>query len=265
MILEVDGIKSHIERVGTGRPVLLLHGWGPSSVTLDQHLMPLARQLQGQYEVTMLEFPGHGQSGTPRDVFGVKEYARWTLQAMDQLALKKPVIVAHSFGGRVALYLAAHHPDRVSSLVLTGCAGLRPKKTLKGWVRTRIFQAGRLGLQAIGAVPALKYKSEDWLASLRLAFSSRDYLATPEALRGSFSQIVRQDLRPLLKDISQPSLLVWGEQDSATPLWMGEAMAREIPDARLLVYQADDHFAYFNQVARFANAVDAFISEVSPA
>lgn len=265
MNLQVDGIITHIECVGEGRPLLLLHGWGPSSVTLDKHLLPLARQLQGQYEVTMLEFPGHGTSGTPRDEFGVTEYAEWTLKAMDQLALKNPVIVAHSFGGRVALYLAAHHPDRVSALVLTGCAGLRPKKTLKGWVRTRIFQAGRLGVQALGLIPALKYKSEDWLAALRLAFSSQDYLATPEALRGSFSKIVRQDLRTLLKDIQQETLLVWGEKDSATPLWMGKAMARELPRARLLVYEADDHFAYFNQVARFANAVDAFLEEVSPA
>ncbi len=76
---------------------------------------------------------------------------------------------------------------------------------------------------------------------------------------------MRQDLRPLLKDIQQETLLVWGEKDSATPLWMGKAMARELPRARLLVYEADDHFAYFNQVARFANAVDAFLEEVSPA
>ncbi|NLE69000.1 MAG: alpha/beta hydrolase, partial [Clostridiales bacterium] len=110
MNLEVDGILTHIQRVGEGRPVLLLHGWGPSSVTLDRHLMPLARQLQGQYEVTMLEFPGHGASGLPRDTWGVAEFAAWTLKAMDLLALKQPVIVAHSFGGRVALHLAANHP-----------------------------------------------------------------------------------------------------------------------------------------------------------
>jgi pimeloyl-ACP methyl ester carboxylesterase len=265
MNLEVDGILTHIERVGEGRPVLLLHGWGPASVTLDKHLLPLARQLQGQYEVTMLEFPGHGASGLPGDTWGVAEFAAWTLKAMDQLALKKPVIVAHSFGGRVALHLAAHHPDRVSSLVLTGCAGLRPRRSLKGWVRTRIFQAGRLGIQALGLIPAIADKSKDWLASLRLAFSSQDYLATPETLRGSFSQIVRQDLRPLLPDIQQQTLLVWGELDSATPLWMGQAMAREMPHARLLVYVGDDHFAYHNQVARFANAVDTFLQEVHPA
>ena len=100
--------------------------------------------------------------------------------------------------------------------------------------------------------------------ALRSAMSSADYLLTPENLRRSFSMIVRQDLRPLLKDIKHPALLVWGDKDQATPLWMAEVMAREMPDATLLIYQGEDHWAYQNQPDRFDNPVEAFLEEDFP-
>ena len=262
MILQVDGINAHVERMGSGQQILLLHGWGPQSITLEKHLQPVAQPLKNRYEITLLEFPGHGRSGQPGAAWGVKEYAEWTLSLMDQQALRQPVIMGHSFGGRVALWLAAHYPDRVKALVLTGCAGLQPKKTLKSRVRSRLFQFGRGSLKVLGLIPALKAREKRWLASLRNEFASADYLATPEALRGSFSRIVRQDLHPLLPQIPQKTLLVWGEKDTATPLWMGQAMQREMPDARLLVYRDDDHFAYRNQLSRFVTAVEAFMEGV---
>ena len=262
MILQVDGIASHIQMVGSSGPhLLLLHGWGPASVSLEGHLLPLARSLGGRFRVLAADFPGHGLSGAPTGVWGVPEFAAWTLKVMDQMGVSRTSIVAHSFGGRVALWLAANHPSRVQRLVLTGCAGIRPRRSLEARVRSFLFKAGRAGLRILSMVPPMREKSKSWLGGLRAEFSSADYLATPEALRGCFSRIVRQDLRPLLEKIDQPVLLVWGERDTATPLWMGEAMQRTIPDARMLVYQADDHWAYRNQLARFTTAVDVFVGE----
>lgn len=261
MNLQSKGIIAQVEQTGQGEQLLLLHGWGPASVSMAGHLRPLAARLQHRYEVTMVDFPGHGGSGQPGVDWGVKEYAEWTLGLMDQLGLARPTLIAHSFGGRVALWLAAHHPQRVQALVLTGCAGLRPRATLRGRLRAWMFKAARGALAVLGMFPALKARQAGWLASLRGQFASADYLDTPEALRGSFSRVVREDLRPLLPRVTQPVLLVWGEQDQATPLWMGQVMAKELPDARLLVYQDEDHFAYLNQLARFTNAVDIFLEE----
>ncbi len=261
MILQVDGIDARVEQLGAGEQVLLLHGWGPGVVSLEEHLLPLGHTLKRRYEVSMLEFPGHGDTPAQQGAWGVPDYAGWTLHAMDLLGLRRPHIVAHSFGGRVALWLAANHPDRVGRLVITGGAGLRPKRTLQGVARKYLYQTGRVLIRLAGRVPSLKERSGCWQSALRDAFSSADYLATPEGLRASFSRIVAEDLRPLLPRIAHKTLLVWGEKDTATPLWMGQAMAREMPDARLLVYQADDHFAYKHQTARFATAVDAFLEE----
>lgn len=118
-------------------------------------------------------------------------------------------------------------------------------------------------MQGLGKIKGTKKQADIWLARLREDFSSRDYLATPLKLRGSFSRIVRQDLRPLLPKVLQPTLLVWGEKDSATPLWMAQVMHKELPDNRLLVYEADDHWAYHHQQERFATAAGLVLEEVS--
>lgn len=262
MIIEISGLKTRVEHLGeSGEKLLLLHGWGPRSVSLEKNLLPLGKRLSGRYQVTMLDFPGHGDSQAQDANWGVPEYAAWTLQAMDALGLQQAIILAHSFGGRVALYLAARHPERVSKLILTGCAGLREKRGIKAKSRAMGFKAARGMLSLAGKIPALKDKAQSTLDGMRQAMASADYLLTPESLRGSFSKIVRQDLRALLPEISQPALLVWGEKDTATPLWMGQAMAREMPGATLLVYAGDDHWAYQNQPARFTNAVEAFLEE----
>ena len=89
---------------------------------------------------------------------------------------------------------------------------------------------------------------------------SSDYLATPEPCAAASAGGPPGSAETFTK-IKQPALLVWGERDSATPLWMGKMMQKMLPDCRLLVYLADDHWAYRNQLARFANAVDSFLKE----
>lgn len=261
-MMKVDGINTHVEQLGeSGEELLLLHGWGPASVSLEKNLLLLANRLKGRCRVTALDFPGHGETPAQEGDWGVPEYAAWTLHAMDALGLHRVSVLAHSFGGRVALYLAAHHPERINKLLLTGCAGLRDRQSARARLRGAGFKMMRQGLGLLGKIPAARAFSDKTLVALRESMASADYLLTPENLRGSFSKVVRQDLRPLLPGIAHPTLLVWGEQDTATPLWMGEAMAREMQKATLLVYQGDDHWAYQNQLARFVNAVEAFLEE----
>lgn len=262
MKLNAGGLEARAEMMGeSGEALLLLHGWGPRSVSLEKNLLPLARRLKARYRVAALEFPGHGETPAQGADWGVAEYAAWTLQAMDALGIRQASLIAHSFGGRVALHLAANHPERVNKLILTGCAGLRDKQGFRAKARACGFKAARGALELAGRIPALKKTAARALSELRTAMASSDYLLTPENLRGSFSRVVREDLRPLLPLVSHKTLLVWGDKDRATPLWMGEAMAREMPDAALLVYAGDDHWAYQNQMDRFVNAAEAFLEE----
>ena len=96
---------------------------------------------------------------------------------------------------------------------------------------------------------------------LRDRRSSPDYLEADEDMKGSFVRIVSQNLRSLLPQVSQPALLIWGEKDEATPLWMGKLMEKEIPDAALIVFENCGHFAYLEELMRFGIIVKAFIRE----
>ncbi len=261
MMLTAQGVLSHAEQYGQGgENVLLLHGWGPP-VTLKAHLRPVAESLSDRYRVTALEFPGHGDSGKPDGCWGVAEFAQWTAEMMRRLDAAPATVVAHSFGGRIALYLAAHEPALVTRLVLTGCAGLREEPTRVQKRRAAAYRRGRQALEALRRLKVLRPLAEKSLEELRMRHGSADYRALDPDMRSTFVRIVGEDLRPLLSQVRQPTLLVWGERDDATPLWMGRVMEREIPDAALEVFEGRGHFAYLEELPRFVSIVRALIEE----
>ena len=110
-------------------------------------------------------------------------------------------------------------------------------------------------------IPLLGQGVEKLQKSMRDKRSSQDYKDADEDIKPSFVKIISLDLRPLLSQIAQPVLLVWGDKDIATPLWMGQVMEQEIKDAALIVFEGRGHFAYLEELGRFAALVKAFIGE----
>jgi pimeloyl-ACP methyl ester carboxylesterase len=91
-------------------------------------------------------------------------------------------------------------------------------------------------------------------------FGSSDYRVLSPGMRQTFNLLVARDLEPELKRIQSPTLLIWGDRDTATPLWMGQAMEKAIPDAGLVVFEGAGHFAYLDQYARFRAVVEKFLN-----
>jgi len=259
MTIDVLSITSRYEQYGTaGEEVLLLHGWG---VTLDDCLAPLAKALQADSRVTALEFPAHGASGKPAQTWGVPEFAAWVKAMMEALRLGPQTVIAHSFGGRVALWLAAHEPGLVKRLVLTGAAGLTPQKTAGQEAESQRYQRQKQQLERFKTLPMVGNLAKAAQERLRDKHSSPDYKALDEGMKKTFVRIITQDLRPVLSQIEQPTLLIWGDQDMETPIWMGKTMAEEIKDAALITFEGRGHFAYLEELPRFARIVQAFITE----
>jgi pimeloyl-ACP methyl ester carboxylesterase len=259
MMIEVLGIPSHYEQYGTsGDEILLLHGWG---VTLDACLTPLAKALQADCRVTALEFPAHGMSGKPAQTWGVPEFAAWVKAMTEVLLLGPQTVIAHSFGGRVALWMAVHEPGLVKRLVLTGAAGLITHKTSAQEADDQRYQRRKQQLEWLKALPLMGNLAKAAQGRLRDKRGSPDYKALDEGMKKTFVRIITQDLRPVLARIQQPTLLIWGDQDKETPLWMGNTMAEEIKDAALITFEGRGHFAYLEELPRFARIVQAFITE----
>jgi pimeloyl-ACP methyl ester carboxylesterase len=229
--LDLDGLTVRYRRLGSGPQVLLLHGWGGSIESLE----PVIQALVPHFDTTAIDFPGHGQSSLPPGPWRVSDFLRLTLQAMDRLGLARPHIVAHSFGARVSIQLASLHPDRAGKLLFTAGAGVAPRRTRK----RRLKRAAASLARAVG-IPA----------GLGARFGSRDYLNAGE-LRATLSLVVAEDLTPMLASIRSRCLLIWGDRDQETPLYMGETMRARIPDAELVVFPGAGHFPYLDEPNKF--------------
>ena len=243
-------------REGQGTPIVLLHGWG-----CDESLMqPIADRLEPGRPLLTLDFPGHGKSGRPPEPWGVPEYADATRELLEQLGLTPCDVIAHSFGGRVTLWLAAHHPELFRRILLTGAAGLKKPQTEEGKKRAEAFQKKKAALHTLRGLKVFNPLLDKAEESLRQKYGSRDYNALDAEMRQTFVKVINQDLTPLLPRIQASTLLIWGENDTETPLWMGQKMEQDIPDAGLVIFENDDHFASLRQWQRFVTVVRAFLT-----
>ena len=160
----------------------------------------------------------------------------------------------------MALRLAADSPEMVNRLVITGGAGLRKPRTEEQEKRSAAYQKKKRVLLGLGKVPLAGALADKAMRALQRKYGSPDYNALDDEMKKTFVKVVSEDLRPLLPKVRASTLLIWGEKDTETPLWMGQAMEKEIPDAGLVVFENDDHFAYLHQWPRFVKIVRAFLT-----
>ena len=251
------GVRMHYEVEGEGRPLLLLHGWGGSA----DSFLPLRRDFSARRRVISVDFPGHGHSDEPDEPWSVDDYADYIRAFMTELGLQRVDVIAHSFGGRVAITLASGHPELVDKMILTGAAGIPPKKTGKKTFKSRVYRLLR-GLSQ--SAPARLLLGESGQARAREAliqrFGSPDYRALTPSMRQTFNRVIGQDLTDKLPAIKASTLLVWGADDTETPLWMGQTMEKLIPDAGLVVWPGCGHFAYLDRYADFKKVAETFLA-----
>ena len=246
----------HRERWGSGEEkILFLHGWGCTGAMMKSAADALAPNAQ----VMTIDFPGFGESDRPPEPWGVPEYAeavRVLLQEEDFISCS---VVAHSFGGRVAIWLASEYPDLIKKIVITGGAGIKKPQTEESKKRAEEFKRKKEFWERVKRIKLLSSLAEKAEEKLRQRYGSADYNALDEEMRKTFVKVISLDLADRLPRIQQPTLLLWGDHDTETPLWMGQRMEREIPDAGLVILEGGTHFAYLEQAARFNTIIRQFL------
>lgn len=258
MQLEIMGAKVDVYESGCGeKSALLLHGWGCSAQLMES----VQRALEGAMHVVSLDFPGHGKNGTalpPPEPWGVEEYMEMTAQLIRRLDMAPCDIVAHSFGGRVAILLAATHPELVRRMVITGGAGVKKPATGKMSAKQRLYRGLRGAVNLAEHTHLFGDLPQKGREALVQKFGSPDYRALSPEMRKTFNRVIALDLTDRLEQVQAPTLLYWGAQDTETPLWMAQVMRDRIPDAGLVVEEGAGHFAYLERNAKFLRVVRSF-------
>ena len=254
MLLNIDGVDINYEIYGEGEKFLLiLHGWMGSI----QAMAPIWQYFKKDRKVVVIDFPGQGgKSGVPKEAWGVPEYAEMVKKFLEVFKIEKPDVIGHSFGGRVIIYLASKYTEIFDKIILTDAAGIKPKMSFKRFVKIKSYKFGKFILNTF--IP--KDKREEKLNKLRKKYGSSDYAVLgSDVMRETFNKVINLDLKNNLKDIKSSTLLIWGEKDEATPLYMAKIMEKEIKDSGLVVFENAGHFSYLDDPYRYNLIVENFL------
>ena len=253
LIKTVNGLKINYEEKGEGDLIVLLHGWG-SNITLFANMMEL---LSKKYKVVAMDMPGFGKSDEPKEVWDVSSYVQFVIDFLKDYDTKEVMLLGHSFGGRVIIKMHSRDdlPFKVTKVSLVDSAGIMPPKANKKSWRTRYYKLGRTVL-SWGIVKKI---FPDALENFRKKMGSADYAAASPMMRQVMVKVVNEDLEPYLPNIKAPTLLVWGVNDTATPLSDGEKMEKLIPDAGLVKLENAGHYSFLEQQFTFNRVMCSFM------
>jgi pimeloyl-ACP methyl ester carboxylesterase len=248
--IEINGLRMHYEVTGpdNGKPVVLMHGWGCNHTTVRS----IAAILEPGMRVFNLDLPGHGSSQEPPSAWGVYEYTDCIEEFCNRLGIQDPVLIGHSFGGRIGLLMSSR--NLVSRMVLVDGAGLKPKRKPKYYIKVYSFKAAKKVLPIVLGKKLGGKIIDKWRGSA----GSADYRNSSPMMRAVMSKCVNQDLRHVLPDIKASTLLIWGEKDTATPISDAKYMEKHIPDAGLVSFPDAGHYSFLDNPAGFRAVMREF-------
>lgn len=238
-------LHTNYEILGTGEPVLFLHGWG-SDISDFKAVTNIVSQF---YKTINIDFWGFGKSDNPKTSLSVEDYADLVYDFINKQKLGTVNIVGHSFGGRVAIKLCTKYPKSCKSLILSDSAGLRKKLTLKQKYLIKRYKK-------------LKIKVNEGLKDKKVLekFGSDDYKQLNDIMKQTFVKVVNEDLSDDARKISIPTLLVWGKKDKDTPLYMGKTFNKLIKNSKLIILNGG-HYCHIENLQEYSKICMQFWEE----
>lgn len=251
--IELEGLRVRMEVTGEGRPLILMHGWGCDHTTVRS----IAATAAQTHTVYNMDFPGFGGSQEPAEVWGVELYTRLIEDLVRKEGLERPVLIGHSFGGRVSILYASR--NEVDKVVLVDAAGIKPKRSLKYYLKVYSFKAGKRFWELLLG----KEKAQERVDRMRAKRGSSDYAGASPMMRRILSKVVNEDLTDRLPLISAPTLLIWGENDTATPIADAKKMSRLIPGSGLVTFPGCGHYSFLDNPIQFRAVLSSFLKSKS--
>lgn len=240
----------YYEKYGNNKKVLIiLPGWGDTRKTFNY----IINNLKDKFTIYIFDYPGFGNSKFPNKELTIDDYTIYIKRFIEDNNINNPYILCHSFGCRISILLIGKYRVLIDKLIIIGGAGIRRKNIIRKIKSYKYKLLKRL------SIFIRKDKRKEYLNNLFLRYSSEDYRNLSNIERKTFSNIVNKDLRMYLKYIYTPTLLIWGENDSFTPLKDGKLMNRKIKDSGLITIKKGSHFVYLEYPLYILNIINYFL------
>jgi pimeloyl-ACP methyl ester carboxylesterase len=249
----------HYETYGTGSPVILLHGWIGSWALWQSTMQALGQH----YRCYALDFWGFGESGKKRDSYAVTDFMELIRQFMDALGIARAPLIGHSMGGTTSLGTTIRYPDRVSKVCVIGSpvvgTSLSIFLQLAGVRRIGTLARNMLPLLRAGirAASPLITRDRSWHRSVARDLS----YTTVDSFFSSIGSLRRTDLRPLLPQISVPTMGIYGLRDVIVHPRQYEPLRCGVSHARIEIMPGSGHFPMLDEPDKYLALVRSFLDD----
>lgn len=239
MRVKIKGLDVNYEQYGEGKDILLLHGWGQNIAMMK----PLGDNFCNRFRITIIDFPGFGESEEPKEKWNIGTYSDMLEEFVKKVNIKKPIVMGHSFGGRVAIRYSSR--NAIEKLILFGSPCIRIQEQLSLSVKV---------LKKLKTLPGLNSLGE----YMKKYIGSRDYKAASPIMRQTLVEVVNEDLSKFAREIEEPTLLIWGEYDTEAPVNEARELEKIMVDAALIILPGT-HYAYLENLPRVVEILNSFI------
>jgi pimeloyl-ACP methyl ester carboxylesterase len=236
--------------LGEGKPLIFLHGWGHMGGAFNV----IADSLKNKFRCYLLDLPGFGNSSIPSKTWDSYEFADAIKRFIEDMNLDDVVIIGHSFGGKIGVLTTTMIKNRIKKLILIDSTGIRPPMTCKKFFKIYFFKSARF-VNNSGILFGLGDRIYDKIERFS---GSADYLNAGQ-MRDILKKIVQEDISSDLLKIECPTLILWGEKDTATPIKDAHKMNKLIKDSKLIIYPNVGHHLPIDVPHQVAHHIKEFV------
>ena len=246
--MEVVVNNKHIfyDQLGLGtKDIVMLHGWGQNMEMMRPLALKLIndKNIKNTYRITILDLPGFGASTEPDMDTDVFSYTKLIEDFLKTLNIENPIMVGHSFGGRLSIIYASR--NKTERVILFGAPCIREyKPTFKEKV-----------LKTLKKVPFTK----DLVEIAKQYIGSTDYKNASPVMRTVLVNTINQDLSDCATKITAPTLLIWGTLDTAAPIEQARKLEKLLKDGALIEIPGATHYAYLERIDYVTNILINFL------
>lgn len=251
MYYNKDDFSIYYEKYGQNeKTIIILPGWGDTRKTFKS----IIESLKNNFTIYIIDYPGFGNSPFPNQNLTIYDYTNIIRDFLSEKNIRNPIIIAHSFGGRIATLLTGYYKEKIDKMILIDSAGIKRHKKLKIWLKEKLYKI----LKQIKKILPKKLK-EKYHKKLQKIFASNDYKALSPNMQQTFKNVINEDLKYYLPYIDSETLLIWGEHDQDTPLKDGILMHKKIKNSALIVYPKSTHYSYLEYANLTINIIEKFL------